>query len=111
MTGPRVSRRLTATGRPGSEPLTFARRAVHASGRGPVTIAAMAATPSRSPHGGAPVGRGHRGDRIAELIERLSATVEGRNRDYDAALDVADEPIGREYPGPPAGCGHIRLVR
>ena len=49
--------------------------------------------------------------RVAELIDRVTDSFDGRNRAFDEALDVPErEPLGREYPGPEAGCGHVRLI-
>ena len=53
-----------------------------------------------------------RAHRVADRLERLTDTFDSRNRDFDEALHLPDDqPMGRDYPGPEAGCGHVRLLK
>jgi hypothetical protein len=49
---------------------------------------------------------------VAEWIDDVIDAFDGRNRAFDEALTAPErEPLGREFPGPQAGCGHVRLLR
>ncbi|HEY5154205.1 MAG TPA: hypothetical protein VIJ47_05690 [Acidimicrobiales bacterium] len=49
---------------------------------------------------------------VAEWVDDVLDAFDGRNRAFDEALAAPeDEPQGREFPGPEAGCGHVRLLR
>ena len=52
-----------------------------------------------------------RAHRVADRLERITDSFESRNRQFDEALQVSDDQtMGRDYPGPEAGCGHVRLL-
>jgi hypothetical protein len=44
------------------------------------------------------------------VVVELADSVEDRNRAYDEALAASEVHPPRRYPGPEAGCGHVRLV-
>lgn len=55
---------------------------------------------------------GQTAHRVAEWVDDVVDAFDGRNRAFDEALAAPeDEPLGREFPGPEAGCGHVRLLR
>ena len=49
---------------------------------------------------------------VAEWIDDVIDAFDGRNRAFDEALAAPEgELLGSEFPGPAAGCGHVRLLR
>jgi len=52
-----------------------------------------------------------RANRLALLMDQVFDSLEDRNRAFDEALGVQrDQPSIREFPGPRAGCGHVRVI-
>lgn len=55
---------------------------------------------------------GQTAHRVAGWVDDVIDAFEGRNRAFDEALAAPEEePLGRDFPGPAAGCGHVRLLR